>query len=149
MSELARELIASGFFLGGSRRMNELYPHAVPIKEGTDWDLYCADQPDKIDALRQKGFSLIEASNRSYWDSLLIDIWKHKSENVEVLVRSNVERYKDCFDSIHVDEYVNRLWKSNPSIQTKNHPAFRASVCAYFNYLFANCGNPEPDDLPF
>ena len=54
-----------------------------------------------------------------------------------VLIRKDVEIYKKCFESIGLFDYKYRLWKSNPQIPIDNKDAFKASVGAYFNYLFS------------
>jgi hypothetical protein len=137
---------AEGFYLGGSRRMNELYPDKIKIHDNTDYDFYCAGNEGQLGALKMMGFELISANNRSYWDNLLVDIYIHKKYGIECLIRSDVVLYKKCFDSINVDDYLLRLWKSNPDNPPKDLAAFRAGCLAWFNYLFYSHNH---DNLPF
>ena len=82
------------------------------------------------------GFDLID-ENSKYFDDLLLKIFKHSTYNIDVLIRKDVEIYKKCFESIGLFDYKYRLWKSNPQIPIDNKDAFKASVGAYFNYLFS------------
>ncbi len=135
-----------GFHLGGSRRMNQLYPDKIKIHDNTDYDFYCAGTHGQYNALKMMGFEIVKAENRSYWDDLLVDIWIKKQHGIECLIRSDVELYKRAFDSINVNDYALRLWKSNPEHPVSDLAAFRAGCLAWFNYLFHSHNH---DNLPF
>lgn len=135
-----------GFYLGGSRRMNQLYPDVVRITDNTDYDFYCAGTPAQYDALSSMGFEIVNAKDRSYWDNLLVDIWINKRYGIECLIRSDVGLYKRVFDSININDYALRLWKSNPDHPVGDMCAFRAGCLAWFNYMFHAA---NPDNLPF
>lgn len=131
------ELKAQGFKLGGSRRMAEKFPDKFPNPLKADWDFYGQDTADNRAFLTKHGFVVVPAENRTYWDDLLVDIFKSDMHpDIEVLLRSDADGYSRAFESIPVDEYINRLWKSAPHINTQHKLPFRASVCAYFNALF-------------
>lgn len=153
MSEWAKDKIVEfmqdermGFYLGGSRRMNQLYPDKVKIHDNTDYDFYCAGTTGQYESLKMMGFELIDAKDRSYWDNLLVDMYIHKKYGIECLIRSNVDLYKKAFDGINVNDYALRLWKSNPEYPVGDLPAFRSGCLAWFNYLFNSHNN---DMLPF
>lgn len=137
--KLIEQLKSEGFRLGGSRRMAEKFPDQVKVGDGTDWDFYCADTPDNRAFLGANGFRLVEADDRTYWDDLLIDMYRHESLPVEVLVRSDVGLYSRAFESVSAGDFVRKLWKSSPLIDwRKTSPGgFKENVCAYFNTLFA------------
>ena len=134
---LVDQLKQAGFRLGGSRRMAEKYPDRVIVSDLADWDFYCDDTQANRDFLTANGFHLVQADNRDYWDDLLVDMYKHASQPVEVLVRKDVELYSRSFESIPCDDFVHGLWKSSPHVSQPLHmPTFRAGVCDYFNRLF-------------
>lgn len=128
-----------GFYLGGSRRMAELYPDKIKVHDNTDYDFYCGgiNAENKIKFLTSNGFERVKAEDKTYWDSLLVDIYINRKYRIDCLIRSNVDTYKKAFDSIDPDDYALRLWKSNPEHPVKNMAAFRAGVMAWFNCLFS------------
>ena len=136
MNRIAVLLMASNFGLGGSRRMAAKYPELIKISDNTDWDFYCSDTAANRDYLDSLGFAKIEAENRNYWDNLLLDIYKHPTENIEVLIRSDRELYQQCFESIEGQVFYDKLWKSAPHQLGSHKNRFRQQVCSYFNDLF-------------
>lgn len=136
--KLVKSLLLTGFRLGGSRRMNQINPEVVPIKDDTDWDLYAQDTQRNHLILRSYGFQLQPAPRRNYWDNLLSEMYKHPDYNIEVLLRTDMEHYTYCFDSIDPQYFRDHLWKSAPGrssllSETEN---FRAKVQRYFNQIF-------------
>lgn len=155
--EAAQALLDRGFFLGGSRRMAEKYPHQIQVTPETDWDFYCADTIEKRVLLAQLGFEKKECENRNYWDDLLVDIFTHPKLPFEVLIRKDVEIYRSSFDALSAEVFIERLWKSSPKadpVIKECHRAkskFRADVCRYFNCIFALHGwiNTNSGDIPW
>jgi hypothetical protein len=150
-NDLIDELLAAGFGLGGSRRMAQKYPTLVQIGGDTDWDLYCNDTSENRQLLLDKGFLMIEAENRLYWDDLLVDMYKHKSLPIEVLIRKDCTIYRSSFEALSGEVFVERLWKSSP---TRDPNMCKASFCMsvrdYFNGIFRLHGfTPVPDDVPY
>jgi hypothetical protein len=135
-NEVVQQLIGNAFRLGGSRRMAEKYPEKVVIHDGTDYDFYGSDTAENRCLLESVGFNWVKATNKNYWDDLLIDIYKHGIYPIEVLIRKDVELYSKVFECISADDYAFRLWKSNPACPVNDMEAFRASVCEWFNYAF-------------
>lgn len=140
MQDLIERIKAKGFQLGGSRRMAEKYPERFNLAESTDYDFYCPDTKENRDFLANEGFVVVAAINKNYWDTLLVDIYKHRQYPIEVLIRSNCVIYTQAFDSISADVFYYRLWKSCPEVAMDDLNAFRASVCAYFCSLFFDYG---------
>lgn len=120
--------------------MAEKYPSRFKLTDSTDYDFYCPDTKENKDFLTNEGFVIVAAINKNYWDSLLIDIYKHKDYAIEVLIRRDCELYSRAFESISADVFYYRLWKSCPEISIDDLNAFRASVCAYFCSLFFEFG---------
>jgi hypothetical protein len=133
-----KEVIMSNqnFHLGGSRRMAEKFPDRFKLDDKTDYDFYGQDTKENRAFLESNGFQLVQADNRDYWDSLLADMYKSECGTVEVLLRSDVGKYKAAFESVDADTFYYRLWKSCPDVKVVNLAAFRASVCAYYCALF-------------
>jgi hypothetical protein len=123
----------SEFFLGGSRRMHQLYPRDIQPPDTSDWDVYCADTEPNRNWLAEKGFKSVGAKNKTYWDDLLIDIFKHPEFPIEVLLRYDVRLYKFSFDSINPVFFKKHLWKSSPD---KTFLKERNEICYFFNDLF-------------
>lgn len=144
--EVVLQLVTNSFRLGGSRRMAEKYPEHVSVTDTTDYDFYCSDTQENRYLLESIGFYLVKADIREYWDSLLVDIYKHGVYPIECLVRKDIELYSKVFEGISVDDYRFRLWKSNPAAPVNDISAFRASVCQWFNYSFERA---KPVDLPY
>lgn len=158
MNQLIAELLSKGFCLSGSRRMAEKYPEKIKITDSTDYDFYCPESQENRDFLAAKGFYKVDCHNKNYWDTLLVDIFKHNKYNIEVLIRKNVPLYQMAFESIGADTFYYRLWKSCPEIGLENRSAFSASVCAYFSTLFdvyrnyvpiEDCSFNYDDGIPF
>jgi hypothetical protein len=146
--ELINALKQRGFRLGGSRRMAEKFPDKIQVGPGTDWDLYGEDTGENRAFLASLGFALVNAPNRDYWDNLLVDMYQHPDQDVQVLLRSDVECYTAAFESIDADTFIDRLWKSSPkrdSRLSKQH--FSAIVCDHFNRLFNECRATRSDNL--
>lgn len=150
LEALLAGLSQAGFRLGGSRRMAEKYPDQIIISEETDWDFYGGDTPENRSFLTTNGFRKVEAKQRDYWDSLLLDIYKHTEFPIEVLIRSDVDLYSCAFESITPHDFINKLWKSSP-LRDKNEclNEFKGKVCGYFNRLFHQHRPKVATDLPF
>lgn len=149
METKAEELISLGFRLGGSRRMAQKYPESVLIKPETDYDLYCPNEPEFIEKMKANGFSEINCKHHNYWDDMLIGIWKSEANpEIEILVRHDVEKYRQAFEIISADMYVGFLWKSSP-LRDNNiaDPVFCNGVKCFFNSLFLLVGFDRPIDL--
>lgn len=152
MDSLIKELRDRGFYLGGSRRMAEKYPNQIIISSDTDYDFCCDDTQENRQFLINNGFTKIEAEDRTYWDDLLVDIYKHTEYPIEVLVRASKSIYQDAFEALSAEVFMEKLWKSSP-LTDPNMPKkfFRMKVCDYFNGMFrlhGYAGN-KPSDLPF
>ena len=150
--DLVAELKNRGFYLGGSRRMAEKYPEKIDmyIKPSTDWDFACEDALDKHQFLIEMGFELQDSCGSSnYWDDLLIDIYKHPFQPIDVLIRKEMDVYRSAFESLSAEVFIERLWKSSP-LRHPNQPTqhFRRGVCDYFNGLFKLHGYNKYD-CPF
>lgn len=143
--QIIDELLSFGFRLGGSRRMAEKYPEKIAVKETTDWDIYCPNGDRYIEKLKQLGFGEVPVYTRTYFDDLLVGIWKNSNiENVEVLVRRDAEKYTLAFEQISADMYYNFLWKSSPARdQNEIDPVFKNRVRNFFNALFALVGSKQ------
>lgn len=144
-------LLTAGFKLGGSRRMAEKYPDQIKVGPDTDWDFYGENCSHTRAALKALGFSAIEAPNRDYWDDLLVDIFKHDTYPIEVLLRNEVDIYSAAFESISAERFMGELWKSSPCrTDGLTKIQFSASVCAAFNRLFIEHGlKPEKSSIAF
>ncbi len=130
--ELVEVAKLNGFRLGGSRRMAEKFPAHISVHETTDWDIYCDNSQQSINFLNEQGFIKVEAADRSYWDDLLLDIYKHPQLKIEALIRSDKNLYSTAFESISVGEYIDKLWKSAPY----GCAFVQEQICQYFNNLF-------------
>ena len=129
-------LFKLGFKLGGSRRMASKYPTQVKVTDETDWDLYTDDLPHRRDELLSMGFERLDCPNKSYWDDLLVDIFKHPNYAIEVLLRKQVDVYTKTFEGISAEFFISDLWKSAPHNSEIEKPIFAAKVCHTFNRLF-------------
>ncbi len=144
--EMIEILKKRGFRLGGSRRMAEKFPAKIQVTPETDWDLYGEDSGENRAVLVTLGFSLIDAPNRDYWDNLLVDMYQHSNQDVQVLLRSDVEVYAAAFESIDAETFIRRLWKSSPSRDSRlSRQQFSAIVCDHYNRLFAEFGLKKAD----
>jgi hypothetical protein len=146
--ELIDTLKERGFRLGGSRRMAEKFPDKIQVGPETDWDLYGEDSEENRALLASIGFALVDAPNRDYWDNLLVDMYQHPDQAVQVLLRSDVECYTAAFESIDAETFIDRLWKSSPKRDwrlSKQH--FLAIVCDHFNRLFNEHKVKRTDNL--
>lgn len=136
-NSLIDELTAAGFGLGGSRRMAQKYPSQIAISDETDWDLYGSDTPENRQLLIDKGFYLVDAADRTYWDDLLADMYKHQEFPIEVLIRKSASIYKSSFESLSAEVFMERLWKSSPMRDVNICKAqFSIQVRDYFNGIF-------------
>jgi hypothetical protein len=79
------------FRLGGSRRMAAKYPDSIHVSDTTDYDFYCSDCPEHIEILDDCGFEKVYAPDRTYWDSQLLEMYKHPDFSIEVLIRKDGE----------------------------------------------------------
>lgn len=146
--ELIEVLKQRGFRLGGSRRMAEKFPDKIQVGPETDWDFYGEDSKTNSTFLASLGFVLVDAPNRDYWDNLLVDMYKHSDQDVQVLLRSDVECYAAAFESVDADTFINRLWKSSPKRDSQlSKQQFSAIVCEHFNRLFNEFGRKGADSL--
>ncbi len=138
-TELVEKLRGRNFYLGGSRRMAEKYPDKIAqyIKPSTDWDFCCIDTKENREVLEHLGFILQPRNGERYWDNLLVDMYKHPEQPVDVLIRHDVKIYADAFESLSPEVFINTLWKSSPT-RNPNEPLsyFRDRVSKYFNGLF-------------
>ena len=158
VDKTVEEFLGQGFRLGGSRRMNQKFPDQVALKDDTDYDLYCPNEPVLIEAMKAKGFSEVQCQHHNYWDDMLIAIWKCETHpQIEILVRKDVEKYTQAFEIISADMYVKYLWKSSP-LRDNNiaDPIFCDGVKQFFNSLFKLVGFVNTyapvgslDDIPF
>ena len=129
--EAVRKLMDSelAFFLGGSRRMNQLWPSFVEIKADTDYDFYTDDSPYVRNWLLKNGF-VEKTSGEEYFDSECCAIFKHTTDDIQVITRIDAEFYQKVFESIDPKFYVDYLWKSAPN------PGPRENIQGIFNQLF-------------
>ena len=142
MNDILKEIQKNdNFYLGGSRKMNELYPDEIKINNSTDYDYYCSNDIDNLRLLSELGFKKVITRDASYFDDLLIDIYKSSYDDteIEVLIRSDVRVYSDAFKTITPYVYKNYLWKSSPVIIINNVGEFKSKVQDYFNALFRLC----------
>lgn len=138
--ELVEKLRGRNFYLGGSRRMAEKYPDKIAqyIKSNTDWDFCCIDTKDNRQFLTDNGFEMCNPYGRSsYWDDLLIDMYKHPLHPIDVLIRHDVKVYSSAFEALSAEVFLERLWKSSP-LRNPRQPVecFRKEASKYFNGLF-------------
>jgi hypothetical protein len=137
MEQLIAELKEKGFGLGGSRRMAEKYPAQINLRDDTDWDFYGSDTPDNRQFLTERGFKKVDADDRTYWDDMLVEMYKHPELPIEVLIRKDVAIYRSSFEALSAEVFMERLWKSSPLADPNICKAqFRRTVCDYFNGLF-------------
>jgi hypothetical protein len=137
--ELVEALRGRNFYLGGSRRMAEKYPDKIAplMKPNADWDFCCIDSKENRDAIERLGFICQHRNGSSYWDDLLVDIYKHPEMPVDVLIRHDVKIYADAFESLSPEVFIDRIWKSSPTRNPKEPTSyFRERVSTYFNALF-------------
>lgn len=126
--------------------MAEKYPDKIKPADDADYDFYCADSSERREWLANNGFRLIYAPDRTYWDALLVDMYEHPEHPIQVLIRSNVDKYIKAFESIDCETFYSRLWKSAPFRKFHNvneRAAFRSEVCHYFNQLFSRISDGE------
>ena len=113
--------------LGGSRYFNKLDPELIKITDDTDWDFYCEDDYEIEKFLEDHGFEEVYNFHNDDWentkiltnysnkltelceedgytihkgDDLLISIFKHPKYHIDVLTRSNVDKYKAVINKI-------------------------------------------------
>jgi len=144
LETLIEKMKLYGFELGGSRRMAEKFPEYIKLSDSTDWDFYCSNDDKYHDFLNDNGFMKLDTPNHDYWDDFLLEIWKHEEFAIEVLIRTDVNSYKNVFESITPGNFIDNLWKSAPHLKGGiNKSQFKANVCARFNQMFLKI------DLPF
>lgn len=111
---LAFEQCAFAIHLGGSRRMNQLYPDLIPITESTDYDWYVTDSPHVTDFLLRLGFKISRYGVDPYLDDEAIVILKTPDDKHQVVIRYDAVFYQNVFENIDPWFYGEYLWKSNP-----------------------------------
>lgn len=119
--------------LGGSRYFAMKYPDIIQIKKTADWDFYAQDSKEIIDALLSRGYYIAYTPMCGYYDgdTNLSKIFKHTEfQEIQVLLRHDVELYKKVIRSISPEFYRDYLWKSGP-----NYCA-REQIQSIFNQLF-------------
>lgn len=122
------------FYLGGSRRMAELHPSLVQIKESTDHDFYAthSDALEKL-ILSNPDFEVTDdPANGGYpCDTEVVKIIHHLDLNLQIVLRKDAEFYRMVFESIPGKYYVEHLWKSSPHYPDRN------AIMPTFDALFA------------
>lgn len=148
---ICKELEQLGAHLCGSRAMAEIWPSDVIISEETDWDYAIQDGAISEDKILALGFYKVDLANNGYCDDLLISMYLHKEIECQLLVRSDIETYLKAMNSITIQEWLYRLWKSSPHLNVKKEDRgwFRAQVRDYFNRKFKELSPSINDDLPF
>lgn len=139
--ELVKKLMQSQykFYLGGSRRMNELHPTEVPIKEHkTDYDLYATYTPDLVTWLTDKPHDFLvshDAHASGYpLDTEAIKILIPEDVGgIQVVLRKDAEFYRSVFEAIPVVYYRKHIWKSSPVYEGSGTD----SIMDHFDALFA------------
>ena len=128
----------SNFYLGGSRFFNRKFgDDCVPISDQTDYDLYAQYSPENEKILQDMGFVYTNGmyeEDANKWqvdlkypvDNLCHSIYKHENYPIEVLLRLDVDKYRDVIERIDVDFYRKYLWKSSTEFfsgtdQSSNH----------------------------
>lgn len=123
------------------------YPDSIHVTDATDYDFYCSNCPEHIEILDECGFNKVHAPDRSYWDSQLLEMYKHSDFALEVLIRKDVNFYRRAFESISADDFIRYVWKSAPRNRGKED--FREGICKYFNDLFYSLKKELSDEIPF
>lgn len=125
-------------YLGGSRRMKQKYPNDIFVTEKTDWDFYMKDSKTNRKHLLAKGFRN-KCVPQHYKDKLCNDVFSHGALNVQVVLRKDVNIYRDIFESLSSDIYITRLWKSSKYKINKGMDSFTEGemIKNYFDGLYS------------
>lgn len=138
----ATKVQAFTFYLGGSRRMEQRYEKlycssiipcatlpvfTIKTTEDTDYDFYATYSPEIEVCLLAEGFDYSPV-NEYYLDSECVTILV--KDNVQVVLRHDVDFYTKVFENIDLEFYHNHLWKSSPT-----NPD-RSKIGPIFNMLF-------------
>lgn len=131
------------FFLGGSRKMAELFQDTygtcdpflqgdcpdfrIFVSEDTDYDFYATHTDAVEEYLLDRGFEYSQA-NEYYLDTECISILCR--DNVQVVLRIDANFYKTVFENIDLEVYYHYMWKSSPEQPN------RALIGNIFNMLF-------------
>lgn len=104
-------------FLHGSRGMyNKSFYLTPQLPQSTDWD-YAAQHTQSCQQLLEDAIKAgwVECVDKSYMDDDTTFVFERSinGNKVQVSMRQNLLRYKDCFNSIDVDFYFKYLWKSS------------------------------------
>lgn len=134
-------------YLGGSRRMNQLYGDGkVPITQTddddpftlvTDFDWYATYSEEYQQLLISEGWA-VSSTNCEYFDSEAVAILHKTVDSVshQIVLRKDAEFYRKVFDNIPVDFYVNYLWKRNIEVD-------RSKIRDHFEFLYKYVRNLE------
>lgn len=148
MTVLETILNTDGFFLGGSRRMNEMYPDKIIIDpDKTDYDFYIDYNPTLADFCYNLGFRRKNIPIQ-YTDNLCVSVLSY--DNIQVCIRVKVDVYHRVFESLTPEEFMTKVWKSSPLRDPDvDVTTFRAQVREYLNRKFAAVINETRDEIPF
>ena len=138
--KLVEQLMKSPFkfYLGGSRRMNELHPHDVPIKDHkTDYDLYATYMPELVTWLTAKPHDFL-VSHDAHVSGYPLDTEAVKIlipedvGGIQVVLRKDAEFYRSVFEAIPVKFYRTHIWKSSPVYEGSGVDDIMAIFDAFF-----------------
>lgn len=116
------------FFLCGSRYFTQKYPNFITVNDDTDWDFCCDDTPENRALLQKFQFFSVNQINMYPIDDLAVEI--QCLLNVQVVIRSDSEKYIRVIDRIDPEFYRDFLWKSGPCKPEK------VNILRIFNQLF-------------
>jgi hypothetical protein len=123
-------------YLGGSRRMAELYATdqnvQIKVTNDTDYDYYATWSEQAAAFLASSGFSIIAYGQKEGYalDSEAVAIFSNSK--VQIVLRKDAEFYRTVFESIPAEIYYYYLWKSSPDFIGDE-----GMIQPIFNALFA------------
>jgi len=141
--------LTARFYLCGSRKMAQLYPHIFKIENGlvtliddlclsqplecinssaTDYDFHVTWNGSLQNTLTKYGFTETTGNGTKYMDDEAIFICE--KGNIQVVMRHDSEFYENVFCNIDPTVYVNALWKSSPATVD------RSMIQHHFNQYF-------------
>lgn len=97
----------------GSRWFAEKYS-SVYITDDTDYDFYCLNSKENEKFLKSMGMIKSDWSDVKYCDDLAVGVYKSKCGQLEVALRTDVEKYKLAISLISEEYYTKYLHKSSP-----------------------------------
>lgn len=153
-SKIAEQLLNNPqykFHLGGSRRMAQLHPSVVQVKDSTDYDLYATYTESLADWLELKaGFVITHNGSSGYpLDDEANLILVHEENNgVQVVLRKDDMFYKSVFESIPPKYYRTYLWKSSPDFTALDTCGIMATFNAFFAIAHARGTTPTVNPDP-